>query len=200
MLVFGLTGPSGAGKSTVAELFRSHGVPVLNADEIYHRLLIPPSQCLNELTDTFGRQILAPDGTLNRSALAEIVFEDHGELERLNKIAHAHVLREAQRQLRVLRDSGHAAAVFDAPQLFESGANRSCNAVISVLAEPNIRLHRILLRDGISPEAAIKRMEAQKPDTFFRSHSDYIIENNSNPENLIPQVRRILAETGVCEA
>ena len=200
MLVFGLTGPSGAGKSTVAELFRSSGIPVLNADEIYHRLLIPPSQCLNELTDAFGRQILSPDGTLNRRALAEIVFEDRAELEKLNKIAHAHVIREAQRQLRVFRDSGYAAAVFDAPQLFESGADRACNAVISVLADVNIRLHRILLRDNITPEAAMKRIEAQKPDSFFRTHSDYIIENNSNPENLIPQVRRILVETGVCEA
>ena len=197
MLVFGLTGPTGAGKGAVSEVFASYRIPVINADEIYHRLLIPPSQCLNELTDHFGRSILTPEGTLDRRALATIVFEDPAELEALNSIAHRHVLKESKRQLNGFRDSGYAAAVFDAPQLFESGADRGCSVIISVLAERSIRLHRILLRDGISLEAAIKRIEAQKSDQFFRTHSDYIIENNSNPENLIPQVRRILEETGV---
>ena len=81
MLVFGLTGPTGAGQGAVSEVFASYGIPVINADEIYHRLLIPPSQCLNELTDHFGRTILTPAGTLDRRALAAIVFEDPSELE-----------------------------------------------------------------------------------------------------------------------
>ena len=197
MLVIGLTGPSGAGKSTVGEILSSYGIPVLDADAIYHRLLLPPSDCLSELTDAFGREILSSDGTLNRRALASIVFENPAELERLNAISHRHVLKETNRLLRQYREGGASAAVFDAPQLFESGANRFCNVIISVLADPEIRLHRILLRDDITPEAAMKRIAAQKPDSFFRTHSDYVVENNSNPENLIPVVRRILEETGV---
>ena len=197
MLVIGLTGPSGAGKSTVSRLFASFGLPVLNADEIYHALLIPPSECLGELTAYFGREILRPDGTLDRPALGRLVFDRPEELERLNAISHRHVLREVRRRLRTLRDEGTPAAVLDAPQLFESGADRDCNVIVSVLADAELRLHRILLRDGISPEDAVRRIRAQKSDSFFRSHSDYIIENNGNAESLLPQVRAILSETGV---
>ncbi len=197
MLLIGLTGPSGSGKSTVSQLFSSFGLPVLNADAIYHTLLTPPSDCLSDLTECFGREILMPDGTLNRAALAAIVFDDPKELEKLNHITHSHVLRDVRRQLKKMRENGIPAAIFDAPQLFESGADKECNIVVSVLAEESIRLQRILGRDGISEEAALKRMRAQKSDLFFRTHSDYIIENNLGEDALIPKVRQILKETGV---
>lgn len=197
MLVIGLTGPSGAGKSTVSRLFASFGLPVLDADEIYHALLIPPSECLNDLTAQFGRQILRGDGTLDRPALGRLVFDHPEALERLNAVSHRHVLREVRRRLRTLRDEGVTAAVLDAPQLFESGADRDCSVIVSVLADAGLRVHRILLRDGISREDAMRRIRAQRPDSFFRAHSDYVIENNGNAESLLPQVRRILRETGV---
>lgn len=197
MLVIGLTGPSGAGKSTVSALFASFGLPILDADAIYHALLIPPSDCLSELTAHFGREILLPDGTLNRRTLGSIVFENPEELEALNAITHRYVMRDIRKHLRDLRDAGTPAAVLDAPQLFEGGAERDCNIIVSVLADTEIRLHRILARDGISPEDAMRRIRAQKSPTFFRSHSDYIIENNGTPEALVPQVRAVLTETGV---
>ena len=197
MLLIGLTGPSGAGKSTVSNLFSSFGLPILDADVIYHRLLIPPSDCLSELTAHFGREILLPDGTLDRRALGKLVFEDAGELEQLNRIAHRHILQEVRKQVRQLMAMETPAAVFDAPQLFESGADRDCNIIVSVLADAEIRMHRILQRDGITPEDAMRRMQAQKSDTFFRTHSDYVIENNGSPGHLLRQVKSILRETGV---
>lgn len=197
MLVIGLTGPSGAGKSLVATQFASFGIPVLDADAIYRELLVPPSECLSELTVQFGERILLPDGTLDRRTLGGIVFTNPEALEQLNKIAHRHVLAETRRRLRQLRDADFPAAVFDAPQLFESGANRDCNLIVSVLAPEEIRLHRILLRDGISEQAAIERMHAQKSEQFFRTHSDYIIENDLNPEATLPQIKAILTESGV---
>lgn len=197
MLLIGLTGPSGAGKSTVGQLFASFGLPVLNADDIYHTLLTPPSECLSDISACFGQEILKPDGTLNRQVLASIVFNDPHELEKLNHITHSHVLRDFRRQLKKIRDDGIPAAVFDAPQLFESGANRECNIVVSVLAEEETRIQRIIARDGISRQSALDRIRAQKSDHFFRTHSDYIIENNLNTDALISQVKRILQETGV---
>ena len=197
MLLIGLTGPSGAGKSTVGQLFASYGLPVLNADDIYHTLLTPPSECLSDISECFGQEVLNPDGTLNRRALASIVFNDPNELEKLNHITHSHVLRDFRKHLKKIRDDGIPAAVFDAPQLFESGANRECNIVVSVLAEDETRIHRIMARDEISYQAATERIRAQKSDHFFRTHSDYIIENNLNTDELIPQVQRILKETGV---
>ena len=201
MLVIGLTGPSGSGKGKIADLFSAYGLPVINADEVYHQLLIPPSLCLEELTDHFGVGILSTDGTLNRRALGAIVFSDPAALDALNTITHHHVMSEIRRRLEQLRREDTRAAVIDAPQLFEAGADRDCNVIISVIADKLLRLDRIMRRDGIDEDAARKRMEAQKTDAFFRAHSDYVIENNTVPEALLPEVRRILFEMGVlsCE-
>ena len=197
MLLIGLTGPSGAGKSTVAAQFASFGIPVLDADVIYHELLTPPSDCLNELTKHFGTEILCENGTLNRRLLAARVFGDGEALAELNKIAHAHVLREVQNRLQSIEKRGAHAAIFDAPQLFESGANKSCAAVVSVLADEELRLKRILSRDGIPEDEALRRMHSQHDDAFFREHSDYVIENNLAPEQTLLRVRSILSELGV---
>ena len=197
MLLIGLTGPSGSGKSRVAEIFSHFGLPILNADEIYHQLLIPPSPCLEALVSRFGAGILTAAGTLNRRVLADIVFSDPASLADLNEISHRYVMEEIMRRTELLRREETRAAVLDAPQLFEAGANRMCGVVVSVLADKNLRLERILQRDGIDRDAAMRRISAQKSDEFFRTHSDYVIENNHTPEHIIPEVRKILTETGV---
>ena len=200
MLVIGLTGPTGAGKGCVADLFSALGLPVLNADKIYHALLIPPSPCLDELTDHFGKEILTESGTLNRQALGAIVFSNAEELATLNTITHHYVMAEIRKRLDQLRREEAIAAVRDAPQLFEAGADRDCNVIISVLADPALRMDRIMRRDDIDVDTAIKRISSQKSDAFFRAHSDYVIENNESPESLLAPVRRILIEMGVLEA
>ena len=197
MLVIGLTGPTGAGKGEVAEVFARYGIPVINADSIYHELIKPPSSCLQELAENFGKEILLPNGTLDRRALGGIVFNDPAARERLNTITHRYVMEEVKNQMERLRIEGVPVAVFDAPQLFEAGAHRACGAVISVLADRRLRLERIMARDGISAEAAMRRILAQKSDDFFKTHSDYIIENNGSLESLTPRVYHILKELGV---
>ena len=200
MLVIGLTGPTGAGKSRVAELFSAFGLPILNADDVYHALLIPPSPCLEELTDRFGREILTEAGTLDRKTLGKIVFSNPEELAALNAISHHYVMAEIRRKLDQLRRAEAIAAIIDAPQLFEAGADRDCNVIVSVLADRELRINRIMNRDRISSEEAIQRIAAQKSDTFFRAHSDYVIENNESPERLLASVRKILTEMGVLPA
>ena len=197
MLVIGLTGPTGAGKGVVSDVFAAHGIPVINADDVYHALLIPPSACLNELVYTFGPQILTPGGTLDRRALGELVFSDEQALTQLNQITHAYVMAAIRKKLDDYRRDGMLAAVLDAPQLFEAEANKDCNIIVSVLADKETRVERIVRRDGIEHDAALRRMASQKSDEFFRTHSDYIIENNDGTNNVLPAVRRILEETGV---
>lgn len=197
MLVIGLTGPTGSGKGRVAEVFEAYGLPVINADEVYHRLLEPPSLCLEELTDRFGVGVLDESGRLDRRALGQIVFADPEELEALNTITHHHVMAEIRRELEQLRREDTRAAVIDAPQLFEAGADRDCNVIVSVLADKMLRLERIMRRDEIDAEAAMQRIEVQKSDSFFRTHSDYVIENNDSTDRISPEVRRILCEMGV---
>ncbi len=197
MLVIGLTGPTGSGKGLVAEQFEACGVPVIDADKVYHELLIPPSDCLDALTDRFGVGILSPDGTLNRRALGNLVFSNPEALSDLNAISHRYIMERIRRELERLRRLETRAAVIDAPQLFEAGAERDCNIIVSVLAAPALRMERIMWRDGIDAETAHRRMSAQKSDEFFRTHSNYIIENNENADLLYPAVRKILTETGV---
>jgi dephospho-CoA kinase len=197
MLVIGLTGPTGAGKGAVAAIFEGYGIPVINADRVYHELITPPSSCLRELREAFGKGILLPDGSLDRRTLGGIVFNDPAARERLNAITHRYVMEEVKTRMERFRRDGIPVVVFDAPQLFEAGAQKACTAVISVLADRGLRLERIMVRDNISAEAAMRRILAQKSDEFFRAHSDYIIENNGNVELLAPQIRRILKELGV---
>ena len=200
MLVFGLTGPSGSGKGEVAERFASFDIPVLDADRIYHQLLLPPSPCLSELVRHFGDRILNADGSLNRRALANIVFSDAKELEELNRITHSYVMGTIRRKLEHYRNDGISAVLLDAPQLFEAGADKDCNIIISVLSNRENRIRRILARDGISRKEAELRIDAQKSDAFFRANSDYVIENDGAPEELRPKVKKILTETGVLQS
>ena len=196
MLVIGLTGPTGAGKGTVAKLFASFGVQIIDADAVYHALLNPPSPCLDEVTARFGSSILNPDKTLNRQTLGAIVFADQGALADLNAITHRYVMEQIRAELAHMRRAQVKVALLDAPQLFEAGADRDCDVVVSVLADEERRLSRITQRDGISPEAARKRMAAQLPDEFFRRNASYIIENNQSPEQLTDAVQAILSEIG----
>ena len=199
MLVIGLTGPSGAGKGLVSQAFASYGLKIIDADAVYHALLLPPSSCLDELTSAFGKQILRPDGTLDRALLGNLVFSDPRALAKLNEISHRYVREEIRRQMLELKARNVRTVVLDAPQLFESGCNRGCNIIVSVLADEKLRIGRIMSRDGISAEDALRRMRAQHSDAFFRTHSDYIIENNASPDDLKPAVKQILTNLGVIQ-
>ncbi len=196
MVVIGVTGPSGAGKGTVSRCFASLGVPVIDADAVYHRLLLPPSPCLLALTEAFGEHILNADGTLNRPELAKLVFSSPDALERLNAISHRFVMENIRRMLEQWRKEEVPVCVLDAPQLFEAGADRDCDVIVSVLADQKLRLERIVARDRISPERAMERIRAQKSDDYFRAHADYVIENNGSEGCILPQVQQILAKTG----
>ena len=199
MFIFGLTGPSGAGKGTIAELFAKYKVYSVDTDAVYHRLLIPPSACLDELTARFGTGVSSPDGSLNRQALAAVVFSDDNALADLNAITHKYILARTKEALDLYRAGNCPGAIVDAPLLFESGAVQACGcqATIAVLADKSLRVSRIMERDGLTQEAAVHRIEAQKPDDFYIARADYVIYNNGLVSDLLPQVQRILRETAV---
>ena len=197
MLVIGLTGPSGAGKGEVARLLASHSSPVVDADRVYHQLLVPPSPCLDALCAHFGTQILSNEGTLDRVALGAIVFSDPNALADLNAIAHRFVMDRVRAILAEWKAAGVSAAVLDAPQLFEAGADRDCDTIVAVLADKHVRLARIMKRDGISAERAEARMKAQLSDEFFRAHAQHVIENEGELNMLAQKVRALLLQLGV---
>lgn len=194
MVVIGITGQSGSGKSEVAKYLASIGFSVIDADMVYHNLISPPSKCLDELELHFGRKILKADSSLNRKTLAEMVFgeENREKLLLLNEITHKHVCREIRKIISSLKAMGCDLALIDAPLLFEAGLDTDCDFVISVVADRQIRLDRIISRDKITPEMAEKRVASQKSPEFYTERSDFTLENNGDVSSLCDGVKKIL--------
>ncbi len=182
VMVVGLTGQTGAGKSTVSKTFLENGFAVINADIVARQIVEKGSKCLTEIKELFGSRVICIDGTLDRKALAGIVFSDKKKLEMLNSITYPYITSEILRQIRIHSLKGEKLILLDAPTLFESRSDDFCELIISVVADADIREQRIIERDGLTVEQARRRMSSQLDDEFFRSHSDFIIHNNSDVE------------------
>lgn len=183
-IVVGLTGQTGAGKSTVSKIFVEHGFALIDADQISHEVVEAGMPCLAEIFDYFGDAVRNPDHTLNRKALAKIVFNDKRKLESLNSICYPFITEEIFRRINAYAGQGCHFILLDAPTLFESRASDFCDMIISVVANPEVRCARIMARDSMSEKAARERMGAQLDENFFIQHSDYVIHNNDNLEQL----------------
>jgi len=194
MKIIGITGPTGAGKSLVSEYLASRGLPVIDADEVYHGLLIPPSPCLDALRAAFGDGVFHEDGSLDRPALSQIVFHDEEKLRLLNRTVLGIVLEEIRARIRALETMGETVVAVDAPTLIESGFHRECDTVLSVLAPEEIRRDRIMDRDHLSPERAWDRIHGQKPDEFYREHSQHVLINDGDRAALEARVASLLLE------
>ena len=198
MKVIGLCGGSGSGKGAVASLFAEHGFLHIDADEVYHSLTSRETPCLNELRSEFGDDIITADGSLDRKALAEIVFSGHNTnaIKRLNAISHRHVLREIRRIIKAA-DEKYSAVLVDAPLLFESGFDTECDLVVAVLAPREERIRRIIVRDNITEEAAARRIDAQISDPELTSRADFVIKNDSDLDNLKSAVYGLISKINI---
>ncbi len=196
MVTIGLTGPSGAGKGAVGEILKQHGFVVIDSDEVYHKIISKPGDCVSELANTFGEDILCNDGSLNRATLAKIVFaEGNGhKLKELNEITHKYVVREIRDIIVSLRCAMPEACVIDAPLLFEAGLEKDCAFTIAVLANKDTRAERIAFRDKITREQALARISAQKTDEFYTCQSNYVIYNDGDYASLHTLVNDILKD------
>ena len=186
MKIIGLCGGSGSGKGAVGKLFEKHGVPVIDTDAVYHELTSARSECIDELVLAFGNSIIDENGALNRPALGKIVFSDNAsdKLENLNRITHKHILAKAGEMLSDFSRRGFSMAVVDAPLLFESGFNKECDVIVSVIADSDTRIKRIMSRDKISEDAAKRRIATQLGDDFLIANSDFVIRNDSTLSEL----------------
>lgn len=178
--VIGLTGPTGAGKTSVSNLMREAGFAVIDADLVSRYVVAEDRALLVELTLAFGVTILNADGSLNRGRLGSIVFGSKGKLERLNKIIFPFIRAEVDRRVAAFAAAGEKIVVLDAPTLFESGADKTCDAIVVVTAPVDVRLNRIIIRDRLSDEEARNRMRSQPDEGFYAERADYMIENNGD--------------------
>ncbi|MBR6243486.1 MAG: dephospho-CoA kinase [Ruminococcus sp.] len=191
VMVVGLTGQTGAGKSTVSKVFAANGFAVINADLVARKVVEKGSKCLGEIADLFGSGVIKEDGTLDRKALAAIVFSDKTKLEMLNSITYPYITGEILKQINRHSDDGEKLILLDAPTLFESRADDFCEIIISVLAEPQLREKRIIIRDNLTQEQARRRMNSQLDEEFFISRSDYIVRNNGQIDTVNEMAKEI---------
>ena len=173
--LIGLTGQSGAGKSTVSRVFAEKGAHIIDADAIVAQLYNAQSPCLKTVAACFGADILREDGTLDRRLLASRAFADAESTALLGRLVHPFV---TARLFELLRGA-EGVVVFDAPQLYEAGADIICDAVIAVVADKGRRMARIIARDGITEEQAESRLQAQLSERFFRENAD--MSGSSSP-------------------
>lgn len=176
MYVIGITGGTGAGKTTALHALEAFDALVLDADAIYHQLTENSHQLRQALTARFG-QVYTARGTLDRKKLGAVVFQDPQALADLNAITHRYVGEEVDRQLAQARANGRKVAAIDAIALIESGLNTRCDRTVAITAPVEVRVKRIMAREGISEEYARMRIAAQKDEAYFQENCDYILEN-----------------------
>lgn len=183
-LIVGLTGQTGAGKTTVSEIFMENEFYIINADIVARTVMSKGTPCINDVVQTFGNNILEENGELNRKKLANIVFSDKSQLEKLNSITYPYIVEQIQKMIDSALTFCSNKILIDAPTLFESGCNKLCNKIVSVVSNKDLRIKRIIVRDNLTKSQAEKRINSQLSEEFFRTHSDYIIENNTTKEDL----------------
>lgn len=184
MLKIGLTGSIGTGKSTVSKLLRERGIAVIDADLLAREIVKKGQECLNDLKNVFGNQILTLDGELDRKKLGQIVFSDDGKLELLNSITHPHIRRRMKDQMNELESKNNKFIVLDIPLLFEAQMEDLVDIVLVVFAKEEIQIKRIMERDNCTQEEAMRIIKAQISQQDKISKSDYTIDNSGTIEEL----------------
>ncbi len=177
MTVYGLTGKTGAGKSTVAALLKEKGFYIIDGDVIARHITDKGKPALGLLADYFGRDVIDPEGSLDRKLLASRAFATAENTAMLNSITHPLICREFEAEIEKAEREGYEKAVIDAAALLESECKNLCEKIIVVYAPEEMRLQRILSRDGITEKEAKTRMGAQKSDEYYFSFADIIVKS-----------------------
>ena len=204
MLKVGLTGGIAAGKSVVGEMFVTLGAHLVQADRIAHSLMQPGEAVYNEVVRHFGREILNPDGSVNRAKLAEVAFGHPSDaegkrasrIEELNRIVHPVVIRSQDAWMEEMgRQDPHAIAIVEAALILEAGAGERFDCLIVVTCSAEQRVARFAARQKIDLDTArkevMRRMAAQMPDESKIKAADYVIDNSGSLEQTREQVRQV---------
>jgi len=185
MLKIGLTGNIGSGKTTVSKIFEVLGVPVFYADDAAKSVMVNDRELIDGIRSAFGNDAYFPDGSLNRKHIAAIVFNNEEQLAKLNALVHPATFRAFDEWVAGIKDSQYI--LKEAALLFESDSYKMCDRTIMVEAPLEIRINRVIKRDGLSREEIEKREAQQFAEEKKMVLADHIIRND-NTQLLIPQV------------
>ena len=194
--VIGLTGGIGSGKSTVADILEALGAKIIRADSVGHEVYRPRTQGWQRVTEAFGRDILAPDGSIDRQKLGAIVFSDAHARARLNAIVHPLIAAEIRRRIEAHRAAGSLEPiVVEAAVLIEAGWISLVDEVWLVVADRDVVIDRLGKQRRLAPEEARVRIAAQLGDAERQRYAHVVIRNTGSLEELREQVRTLWARS-----
>ncbi|XP_047336287.1 dephospho-CoA kinase-like [Impatiens glandulifera] len=194
MRIVGLTGGIASGKSTVSNLFKSHGIPVVDADLVARDVLKKDTGGWRKVVAAFGEEILQNNGEVDRIKLGQIVFSDTSKRQLLNKLLAPYISYGIFSEMLKLWVKGHKVIVLDIPLLFEVKMDKWTKPIIVVWVDPDTQLKRLMARDGTSSvEDASNRINAQMPLDLKKSKADIVIDNNGSQEELQRSFQKVLA-------
>ena len=199
-MILGVTGSIASGKSTVSSMLQARGAVVLSADDLAREAVRPGSLTLDRLVERFGEAILQTDGTLDRVRLGRLVFADPAARRDLEGLTHPAIAALAKARLHQLQNSGAALVVYEAPLLFEAGAEGRVDRVLVVKVDPAVQLRRLMERDGIDEAAARRRIAAQMPQAEKLARADFVIDNSTSraaTERQVAALWPLLAASGM---
>lgn len=193
MQIIGLTGGIGAGKSTVSEFLTEKGHRIVDADKMARQMTEKGSKTLEEIGEAFGGDVILPDGSLDRKKLASIVFADEEKKALLEELTTHKVVSQISADVEWLRYQGMTGMTFiDAPLLFECGLDEICDYVWLITADMDVRLERVMARDGAAKEEIQARIQNQMSDREKQQKSTEVIDNSRGKEDLYRQVEDLL--------
>ena len=175
MITLGITGRSGCGKSTVTAVFAGHGVPLADADQISREILLPGSPLLPALAERFGA-----DGTLDRRLLADRAFATPEGKAALDGLTHPEIVRRIRAAKQAAQEAGAPLFVLDGAVIVGTAAQAECDRLCVVTAPFETSVARIVARDGIEPEMACRRLNAQTPEAELTAQADYVLHNDAD--------------------
>lgn len=185
-IVIGLTGGTGAGKSSALAVLRDLGAVVLDCDQVYHGMLAESVEMQKAVSRAFPG-VFRPDGSLNRQKLGQEVFMKKEQLEKLNAIVYHFLVPEIQRRL---DEAGDSVCAIDAVNLLESGLDIVCDRTVAVTSPTELRVRRIMARDGITERYARMRVTAQKPDEYYRGKCSCELNNDADTAEEFQEMAR----------
>ena len=201
MVNIGLTGGIGSGKSTVAAYLQKLGAPVIDADKVGHEIYLPGTPAYEEVVAEFGRDILAPDGTIDRQRLGAIVFADRAALKRLEAIVQPRIFEEVLARIAKMRADGVTIPiVVEAAIMLEARWGGTFDQIWLVVAPREQVVRRIQLQRGLNPQQIEARIQSQMSEEERRKRATVIIENNGTLEELFAKVRALWDELNARDA
>ena len=196
LLKLGVTGGVGSGKSMVCRRLQELGVSVCSADVLARQAVAPGTRAYDQIVHHFGRQILTPDGGIDRAGLRRIIVDDDKARKTLEHFVHPEVTRQMEKHFAAAEKQGASMAAAEVPLLFEAGLESFFDAVILVSGDMETRLQRVMARDNVSRQEAGALMKTQMPEAQKRKRADYVIDNNGSIDRMQAEVDRIYAELG----